>query len=129
MHIKAGTQWRDASSIALWREHKRDYVDALAPKAEAIVLDIDATDNETHRDQQLSFFHGFHDATCSIRCLPSLASSVRRGPPPALTTRGFASRIAGGRGMAASHPTRTVGWWVATCVILNRANNRPLQTM
>src|SRR3954467_13933303 len=28
---------------------------------EPIVLDIDGTDDETHGDQQLSFFHGFYD--------------------------------------------------------------------
>lgn len=45
----------------LWREFERDYVDALDPTTELIVLDIDATDDETHGDQQLSFFHGFYD--------------------------------------------------------------------
>jgi hypothetical protein len=45
----------------LWREFEHDYVDELAPTTEVIVLDIDATDDETHGDQQLSFFHGFYD--------------------------------------------------------------------
>jgi len=45
----------------LWREFERDYVDALVPTTELVVLDIDATDDETHGDQQLSFFHGFYD--------------------------------------------------------------------
>lgn len=45
----------------LWREFERDYVDALDPTTELVVLDIDATDDETHGDQQLAFFHGFYD--------------------------------------------------------------------
>lgn len=42
-----------------WLE--QSYVDALSPQTEVIVLDIDATDDETHGAQQMSFFHGFYD--------------------------------------------------------------------
>ena len=45
----------------LWREFERDYVDGLDPETDLVVLDIDGTDDETHGDQQLSFFHGFYD--------------------------------------------------------------------
>lgn len=45
----------------LWREFERQYVDRLDPTTAFIVLDIDGTDDETHGDQQLSFFHGFYD--------------------------------------------------------------------
>lgn len=45
----------------LRREFERQYVEALDPASTLVVLDIDATDNETHGDQQLSFFHGFYD--------------------------------------------------------------------
>jgi hypothetical protein len=45
----------------LWREFERDYVDGLDPGTDLVVLDIDGTDDETHGDQQLSFFHGFYD--------------------------------------------------------------------
>ena len=45
----------------LWREFERDYVDELDPETDLVVLDIDGTDDPTHGDQQLSFFHGFYD--------------------------------------------------------------------
>lgn len=45
----------------LCREYERSYVDALDPASEQIVLDIDSTDDPTHGDQQLTFFHGFYD--------------------------------------------------------------------
>lgn len=45
----------------LWRAYERQYVDALDPATTLIVLDIDSTDDPTHGDQQLSFFHGFYD--------------------------------------------------------------------
>jgi hypothetical protein len=45
----------------LWREFERDYVDELEPATDLVVLDIDSTDDPTHGDQQLSFFHGFYD--------------------------------------------------------------------
>lgn len=45
----------------LWREFERDYVDGLDPETDLVVLDIDGTDDPTHGDQQLSFFHGFYD--------------------------------------------------------------------
>jgi len=45
----------------LWREFERDYVDGLGPETDLVVLDIDGTDDPTHGDQQLSFFHGFYD--------------------------------------------------------------------
>lgn len=45
----------------LWREFERQYVDALDAGTTLVVLDIDSTDDPTHGDQQLSFFHGFYD--------------------------------------------------------------------
>jgi hypothetical protein len=45
----------------LWRELERQYVDGLDASTSLVVLDIDATDDPTHGDQQLSFFHGFYD--------------------------------------------------------------------
>jgi hypothetical protein len=43
-----------------------------------IILDVDATDDPTHSDQQLSFLHGYHDTYC---CLALLAfPSADRGP-------------------------------------------------
>jgi hypothetical protein len=40
---------------------ERCYVEALPAGTQEIILDIDATDDETHGAQQLSFFHGFYD--------------------------------------------------------------------
>lgn len=40
---------------------ERCYVEALPADTQEIILDIDATDDETHGAQQLSFFHGFYD--------------------------------------------------------------------
>jgi hypothetical protein len=37
------------------------YVAGLPVDSTAVILDIDATDDETHGGQQLSFFHGFYD--------------------------------------------------------------------
>lgn len=45
----------------LLRTYEQDYFDELAPTTDLIVLDIDSTDDETHGDQQLAFFHGFYD--------------------------------------------------------------------
>ncbi len=45
----------------LWRWFEQSYVDSLAPTTQTVVLDIDGTDDPTHGDQQLSFFHGFYD--------------------------------------------------------------------
>jgi len=45
----------------LWRAYERQYVDGLDPTTPLVVLDIDSTDDETHGDQQLAFFHGFYD--------------------------------------------------------------------
>jgi hypothetical protein len=45
----------------LWREYERQSVEAYDPSTELVVLDIDATDDPTHGEQQLSFFHGFYD--------------------------------------------------------------------
>ncbi len=45
--------------LTRWLE--QSYVDSLPESTEVILLDIDATDDETHGQQQLSFFHGFYD--------------------------------------------------------------------
>jgi hypothetical protein len=37
------------------------YVDSLPADTTEVILDIDATDDETHGAQQLSFFHGYYD--------------------------------------------------------------------
>ncbi len=37
------------------------YVEALPRDQEVVILDIDSTDDETHGQQQLTFFHGYHD--------------------------------------------------------------------
>jgi hypothetical protein len=41
-----------------------------------LVLDVDATDDETHGDQQLAFFHGYYDEHCY---LPLLVFAQREG--------------------------------------------------
>ena len=46
---------------AMWREFERQYVDGLSPSAQLVVLDIDTTDDPTHGQQELAFFHGFYD--------------------------------------------------------------------
>ena len=40
---------------------EHSWVEGLAPGTTAVVLDIDTTDDETHGQQQLSFFHGYYD--------------------------------------------------------------------
>jgi len=38
-----------------------DYVEKLPADTQAVILDIDSTDDATHGAQQLAFFHGFYD--------------------------------------------------------------------
>jgi len=45
----------------LWRAFEQQYVDALDRNETLVVLDIDSTDDPTHGNQQLSFFHGYYD--------------------------------------------------------------------
>ena len=45
----------------LTRWYEQSYVDALAETTAVVILDIDATADETHGQQELSFFHGFYD--------------------------------------------------------------------
>src|ERR1700728_2583116 len=40
---------------------EQSYVDGLPPGTQTVVLDIDTTDDATHGEQQLTFFHGFYD--------------------------------------------------------------------
>ncbi len=45
----------------LFRALERSYVGSLRPETQEVILDIDATDDETHGQQQLSFYHGYYD--------------------------------------------------------------------
>jgi hypothetical protein len=40
---------------------EREYVRSLPTDTEVVVLDIDATEDPTHGQQELSFFHGYYD--------------------------------------------------------------------
>jgi hypothetical protein len=40
---------------------EESYVQGLPADTQMVVLDIDSTDDETHGQQQLTFFHGFYD--------------------------------------------------------------------
>ena len=52
----------DARTLrAVLREIEEQYVRSFTPAPEVIVLDIDSTDDPTHGQQQLSFFHGYYD--------------------------------------------------------------------
>jgi Transposase DDE domain group 1 len=52
----------DAGTLrAVLREVEEQYVSSFARAPEVIVLDIDSTDDPTHGQQQLSFFHGYYD--------------------------------------------------------------------
>jgi hypothetical protein len=46
---------------AVLREVEEQYVRSFTQPPEVIVLDIDSTDDPTHGQQQLSFFHGYYD--------------------------------------------------------------------
>lgn len=50
---------RTVKKLLLTFEQK--YVEELPENTDVVILDIDSTDDETHGDQQLSFFHGFYD--------------------------------------------------------------------
>ncbi len=50
---------RALGRLVRWLE--RTYVASLSPDQKVVILDIDATDDETHGQQQLSFFHGYYD--------------------------------------------------------------------
>ncbi len=45
----------------LRNQFEQAYVDSLPEETELVVLDIDTTDDPTHGQQQLTFFHGFYD--------------------------------------------------------------------
>ena len=45
----------------LLRALERSYVASLRPETQEVILDIDATDDETHGQQEFSFFHGYYD--------------------------------------------------------------------
>ena len=45
----------------LLREIEEQYVRSFTETPDVIVLDIDSTDDPTHGQQQLSFFHGYYD--------------------------------------------------------------------
>jgi hypothetical protein len=45
----------------LLRRFEEDYVDSLAEGTEQVILDIDATHDPAHGQQELAFFHGFYD--------------------------------------------------------------------
>ncbi len=45
--------------LVRWLENS--YVGALPRDQQVVILDIDATDDETHGRQQLAFFHGYYD--------------------------------------------------------------------
>jgi hypothetical protein len=45
----------------LIRGFEESYVASLPADTSEVILDIDATDDETHGAQQLSFFHGYYD--------------------------------------------------------------------
>jgi hypothetical protein len=52
----------DARAIkTLINDLEQSYVDELPADTSLVVLDIDGTDDETHGNQQLTFFHGFYD--------------------------------------------------------------------
>jgi hypothetical protein len=46
---------------AVLREIEEQYVSSFPQAPDVIVLDIDSTDDPTHGQQQLSFFHGYYD--------------------------------------------------------------------
>jgi hypothetical protein len=54
-----GISWAELKQ--LWLAFEGQYVESLDPATPSVVLDIDGTDDPTHGDQQLSFFHGFYD--------------------------------------------------------------------
>ncbi len=47
--------------VEVQRLFEDEYIASLPKNTERIILDIDATDDETHGGQQLSFFHGYYD--------------------------------------------------------------------
>lgn len=55
------------NSVSRWelarlvRWFERDYVLSLPADTDVVILDIDATDDPTHGQQELSFFHGYYD--------------------------------------------------------------------
>lgn len=52
----------DMKSIKkLLKQIEGDYVSSFTSAPEVVVLDVDTTDDPTHGQQQLTFFHGFYD--------------------------------------------------------------------
>lgn len=69
----------EAELAALARAIVADFVEGRrAHPPEEIVLDLDATDDPTHGQQELEFFHGYYDCHCY---LPLLAFATCDGGP------------------------------------------------
>jgi hypothetical protein len=49
--------------VRMQREHEKRWVASLPADIEVVVLDIDGTDDKTHGQQELSFFHAHYDST------------------------------------------------------------------
>lgn len=47
--------------VRLLRQMQRRYLASLSRDAEVVILDIDSFDDETHGQQEFSFFHGYYD--------------------------------------------------------------------
>lgn len=54
-----GVGRRGLGRLVRWHEHT--YVQSLPRDREVVILDIDATDDETHGQQQFTFYHGYYD--------------------------------------------------------------------
>ena len=52
---------RASSLVQLMRSFENAYVSSLPDDTEVVILDIDSTDDPTHGQQELSFFHGYYD--------------------------------------------------------------------
>jgi hypothetical protein len=50
--------WRTLGRLVRWSE--QSYVERLPGETDVVILDIDSTDDHTHGQQELSFFHGYY---------------------------------------------------------------------
>jgi hypothetical protein len=57
--LENSVSWLGMGRLVRWLE--RTYVASLPADTEVVVLDVDSTEDPTHGQQELSFFHGYYD--------------------------------------------------------------------
>jgi len=83
------------------------FLEAHAKAPRQIILDLDATDDPLHGDQEGRFFHGYYDSYCYLLELQALQHPVRL-----MRREGFIERARCMRRQIVQHHANKIGTWV-----------------